>query len=377
MRDGISVEAGLLKDWPEGGPPLVFKVSGVGEGYSSFSVSDGRLFTLGARGEDEFVIAVDAETGRPLWSTRLGRRFKNDRGDGPRSTPTVDGDRLYAFGASGDLACVETKTGRVVWSVNLLSKLKGKNITWGLSESPLLADGRLYLNPGAPQASIVAVLAKDGSIVWASEDDEAGYSSAMPMDVGGVPLAVFFTGERALGVRRSDGRLLWAYPKVSNETANVATPVVRGSRVFVSSDYGTGAALLELLPVPPGVNAREVYFTSKMRNHWSSSVLVGDHLYGFSSTLLTALRLDDGAAAWRDRSVGKGSVIYADGRLYAFSERGEMALGEATPVAYREHGRVKIEAGPQRTYALPVIANGRLYLREQDTLYAFDIREKK
>ena len=172
----------------------------------------------------------------------------------------------------------------------------------------------------------------------------------------------------------ADGKLLWSYDKVSNRTANIATPIVRGNQVFVSSDYGTGAALLELTPAGGSVQAREVYFTKEMRNHHASSVLVGDHLYGFSGTILTAMRFDNGQVAWKDRSVGKGSLVFADDRLYLFSENGVVGLAEASPAAYREHGRFQLKTGNLPTWAHPVVSGGKLFLRDQDTIYAYNVR---
>ncbi len=373
-RDGKSAERGLLQEWPPDGPRLVWRSAGAGSGYSSFSAAGGRLFTQGARDGTEYVMAFDAATGSKVWETARGRRFRNDRGDGPRGTPTIDGDRLYALGGSGDLSCLEVATGRSVWSVNVLDEFGGSNPQWGLSESPLVLDDRVLVNAGGRNASIVAFDKRDGSVLWKSQSDGAGYSSAVATRVGDTPLAVFFTAERALGVDVRDGRLLWDYRPVSNRTANIATPIVHGSRVFLSSDYGTGAALLEMQPSAGGVAAREVYFTRDMRNHHSSSVLVGDHLYGFSSSILTALRFADGEAAWRDRSVGKGSIIYADGRLYLFSENGVVGLAEASPDGYREHGRFRIRQGSLPTWTHPIINDGRLILRDQDTVYAYDVK---
>ncbi|HET8774078.1 MAG TPA: PQQ-binding-like beta-propeller repeat protein, partial [Thermoanaerobaculia bacterium] len=315
-----------MKAWPAGGPPLAWRVQGAGDGYSSFAVAGGRLFTLGARGNTEYVLAFDAASGKRIWEVAHGRRFSNDRGDGPRATPTVDGDRVYAFGASGDLTVLEAASGKVVWTANVLSKFGGSNISWGLSESPLILSDRILVNAGGRGASIVALRKTDGSLIWRSQSDEPGYSSAVLQDVGGIRQAIFFTGERALGVDVSDGRLLWSYNRVANRTANIATPIVRGDRVFLSSDYGTGAALLAITADGARVNAREVYFTNEMRNHHASSVLVGDHLYGFSSTILTAMHFETGRQVWRDRSVGKGSLIFADDRLYLFSENGVVGL---------------------------------------------------
>jgi len=309
--------------------------------------------------------------------TPHGKAFHNDRGDGPRGTPTVDGDRLYALGGNGDLSCLEVGTGRIVWTMNVLQKFGGSNTNWGISESPLVIDEKVLVNAGGPGASIVALNKKDGSLIWKSQSDEPGYSSAISVEAGGIKQVVFFTSSRAVGLDLSNGRLLWEYPRPSNNTANVATPVARGNRVFISSDYGTGGGLVEIKANGKDVTAREVYFTKEMRNHHSSSVLVGDYLYGFSSSILTAMRFDTGEIAWRDRSVGKGSLVYADGHLYCLSENGVVGLVEATPSAYREKGRFQIPQESLPTWTHPVVSGGRLYLRDQDTIYAFDIREKK
>ena len=375
-RDGVSTERGLLQSWPQSGPPRAWTATGAGEGYSSFAAAGGRLFTLGARAEREFVVAYDAATGKQLWETPHGRRFTNDRGDGPRSTPTVDGTRVYAFGASGDLTALDAASGRIAWTVNVIRDFGGQNINWGLSESPLVAADRVIVSPGGAGSSIVAVGKADGKLLWKSQGDRAGYSSAVLHELGGIRQAIFFTGQRALGLDIANGRVLWSYDRVANRVANIATPIVRGDRVFLSSDYGTGAALLQLTASGGGIDAREVYFTREMRNHHASSVLVGDYLYGFSSAILTAMRFDTGEVAWRDRSIGKGSLVYADGRLYLFSEGGDVALAEATPEAYREHGRFSLDIGALPTWSHPVVSNGMLFLRDQDTVYAYNVRSR-
>jgi outer membrane protein assembly factor BamB len=375
-RDGISGERGLLKDWPAGGPPILWRTAGAGTGYSSFSTAKGRLYTLGARGSTEYLMAYDAVSGKKLWEIPHGRRFGNDMGDGPRSTPTFDGDRLYTFGASGDLSVVEAATGKVFWKMNLLDKFGGSNLRWGLSESPLVLGDRILVSPGGRGAAIVALNKTDGSVIWKSLGDEPGYSSAVVHEANGVREAVYFTGERALGVDIETGKLLWSYNQVANQTANIATPIVRGNQVFLSSAYGTGAALLDLTPVGNKVTARQVYFTRDMRNHHATSVLVGDYLYGFSDAILTAMKFDSGQVAWRDRSVGKGSVVFADNRLYLYSERGVVGLAEASPDGYREHGRFQISAGNEPTWSHPIVANGALFIRDQDHIYAFDVRQK-
>ncbi|HLL75514.1 MAG TPA: PQQ-binding-like beta-propeller repeat protein [Pyrinomonadaceae bacterium] len=372
-RDGVSKETGLLKQWPEGGPPLAWKAQGAGTGYSSMSVSKGRIYTMGLRGDREYVIAFDAKTGKELWATPHGSAYRDSRGDGPRGTPTVDGDRVYSLGGNGDLSAIDAATGKLVWSMNVLQKFGGSNISWGISESPLVLGDRVLVNAGGPGAALVALRKADGSLIWKTQSDKAGYSSALPVQFGGRTQVVFFTSQRAVAVDPADGRVLWEYAKPSNRTANVATPVARGNRVWISSDYGTGGGVVEL---KPDGTAQEVYFTKEMRNHHSTAILVGEHLYGFSGSVLTAMRFDTGEVAWKDRSVGKGSLAYADGHLYAFSENGVVGLVEATPAGYREKGRFSIQQGSLPTWTHPVVAGGRLYIRDQDTIYAYDVKQK-
>lgn len=373
-RDGLSKETGLLKQWPAEGPPLVWKASGAGRGYSSFSVANGKLFTMGLRGGKEFVIAFDVATGKEAWSTaHPGSAFHNDRGDGPRGTPTVEGDRVYALGGNGDLSVLDARTGKMVWTKNILREFSARNITWGISESPLIVGNKLLVNAGGAGASIVALNKSDGSLIWKSQSDRAGYSSAIPVELNGGTQVVFFTHQRAVGLDLKDGRLLWEYARAANDVANAATPIARGNRIFISSDYGTGGGVVE---IKPDGTAQEIWFSKDMRNHHSSSVLVGDHLYGFSSAILTAIKFDTGEVAWRDRSVGKGSLVYADGRLYCFSEQGVVGLVEATPTGYVEKGRFRIQQGELPTWTHPVVAGGRLYIRDQDTIYAYNVREK-
>ncbi|MEO8681823.1 MAG: PQQ-binding-like beta-propeller repeat protein, partial [Vicinamibacterales bacterium] len=367
----------LLKDWPQGGPRLAWRAAGVGEGYSSFSASQGRLYTLGARGTTEYVVALDQATGKKVWEYANGRRFRNDRGDGPRSTPTIEGRFLYTLGGSGDLTCLDVATGHKVWSLNIVQQYGGVNPYWGYSESPLIVGDRILVNAGGRRASIVAVNKADGKPLWQQFDDEAGYSSPMLLHTGSLAQVIFFTGQRALAVDPRDGRLLWSYNKASNNTANIATPIVRGTRVFLSSDYGTGAALLDVKAAGNIASASEVYFTRDMRNHHASSVLVGDYVYGFSSSILTALKFETGDMAWRDRSVGKGSLAFADQRLYLYSEDGVVGLAEANPAGYREHGRFSLGQDSGRPHwSHPIISNGTLIIRDQDAVYAYDIRLK-
>jgi len=372
-RDGKSAETGLLKDWPQGGPPQVWRATGVGAGYSSFAAAGGRLHTLGSRQGKEYIVALDEATGTKAWETLSGSLFANDRGDGPRGTPVIDGDRLYALGASGDLSCLDLRTGRVIWKKNVLTDFKGENPYWGLSESPLVLGDRVLVNAGGPGASIVAFNKATGAVLWQSGSDAAGYSSAMLARVGTAAQAVFMTEQRVLGLDVATGRELWSYDRANNNTANIATPVVLGDRVFVSSAYGTGGALLQLSPAG---GVKEVYFTREMMNHHASAVLVGDYLYGFSNSIFAALRFADGKLAWQHRSVGKGSVIWADGRLYLYSENGVIGLAEANPTQYIEHGRFRIAQGELPTWSHPIISNGKLIIRDQNVVYAYDVRAR-
>jgi outer membrane protein assembly factor BamB len=372
-RDGLSSETGLLAAWPKDGPRMIWRATGLGEGYSSLAIAAGRVFTQGQRNARQYVMAFNAATGAPVWEAAIGSAFSESQGNGPRGTPTVDGTRVYALAADGGLACLDAASGRAIWSLNVLQTYGGRNPPWGISESPLVDGDRLIVAPGGRGASIVALNKHNGSLVWRTGNEQPGYSSAVVAETGGVRQIVALTGEAAVGVRADTGQSLWRYARVSNDTANIATPIVRDGMAFVSTDYGTGAALLKL----GGQGVSEVYFTRDMRNHYSTSVLVGDTLYGFSGSTLTAMRFATGEVLWRHRSVGKGSVIHADQHLYVLSEDGALALVEARPDKYVEVSRFDIPRGRYPTWTPPAIANGVLYVREQDRLFAFDIRAPK
>lgn len=374
-RDGISPETGLLKSWPEGGPKQIWKATGLGEGFSSFAVVKGRIYTQGQRGNQEYVMAYDAATGKKLWETPAGSAFRERRGHGPRGTPTVDGTVLFALSADGTLVCLNLADGKQLWSQNIVERYKGEVPHWGISESPLVDGDRVIVTPGGSDGTLVALNKKNGAPLWKTKgSDAAAYSSPIVVNTGGVRQYVTLTSGGAVGVAANTGELLWRYDKVANRTANIATPLFAKDHIFVSTDYGTGCALLKVASNTG--KASEVYFNREMKNHYSSSVLIGDYLYGFSSQILTAMNFLTGDVAWRDRTVGKGSVTFADGMLYVFSERGQIALVEAAPDAYKEKGRFSIPPGDFNTWTPPVIANGRLYLREQDNLYSFDIAKR-
>jgi outer membrane protein assembly factor BamB len=373
-RDGKSEETGLLAQWPAGGPRLVWKAQGLGEGYSSIAVVGNRLYTQGQKGDGEFVLALDAATGKEIWKTPTGHAWGNDKGNGPRGMPTVDGSRLYAESGDGVVVCLETATGKKVWGTNLLTDFKGKTPHWGYSESPLVDGEKVIVAPGGAGASVVALNKATGAVIWKSQSDGAGYSSAIPFDSGPTHGLAILTANAAVGLNLKNGELLWRYPNVANHTANIATPIVKQDHIFFSSAYNTGCALLKLTPQGGSVDASEVYFSKDMQNHYTTSVLVGDYVYGSSNAIFTAMEFLTGKVVWRDRGVGKGNCIYADQRLYCLGETGTVGLIEPTPKAYTEKSRFEIQKGDNPTWTPPVVANGRLYLREQDNLYSYDIK---
>lgn len=372
-RDGRAADTGLLRKWPEGGPAKVWDIRGVGAGYSSYSVAGGKLYTQGQKSGAQWVMALDAATGKAIWETRAGTAFPQDRGPGPRGTPTLDGDTLYSLSADGTLMSLAAATGKKNWEMNILSKFNGEQIKWGLSESPLVDGDRLIVQPGGKDHGVVALDKKTGNTLWHAGSDAAGYSSPIAFDFGGQRHLVVFHSAGAMGLNAANGWVMWKYNKVANQVANIATPLYHEGHVFLSSDYGTGCALLKLSKEGDRVNATEVYFNKDMKNHYCSSVLVDQHIYGFSAAILTAMNLMTGEVTWRDRSVGKGQIIFGDGLLILQGEGGQVALAEADPKAYREISRFDFGRGEYPFWTLPVVSNGHLFLRDQDRLACFKV----
>lgn len=377
-RNGKSAETGLLKQWPAEGPPRLWRVTNLGAGYGSVSIKGDRIFLQMLVGRQSVVASLNRSNGQIVWSRVIGGGRDNDRGPGPRGTPTIDADRIYALSENGDLACLRMQDGSVVWQRNVLQDFRGSNIQWLISESPLVDGDRVMVSPGGRDASIVALDKMTGRTVWTSRglSDEAGYSSLIAADIGGVRALMTLTADAGVGVRASDGKPLWRYTQVANRTANIATPVFSNGKVFYTSAYDTGGALLNLTPQGQEIRAMEAYFTRNMKNHHGGIVLVDGYLYGFSDSILTALQFDTGRVAWRDRSVGKGAVTYADGNLYILGENNVVGLVEATPAAYREKGRFQIPDSGYPSWAHPVVSGGRLYIRNQNALAVYDIRAR-
>lgn len=375
-RTGLSQEKGLMKQWPETGPRRNWSISNLGEGYGSLAIQGDRIFVQGTNRNASVVFSLNRADGKTVWSAALGPKVDEGRGNGPRSTPTIDGDRIYVLTENGDLACLRGRDGSRVWSKNILREFGGDNPHWLISESPLIDGNRVIVSPGGKGAGIVALDKMTGKTVWTSSElnDGAGYASCIIADVGGVKTIMNFTSRAAVGVRASDGKLMWRYDRAANNTANCTTPVYLNNKVFFSSAYGTGAALLDLTPQSGEVKAREVYFTRDMQNHHGGVVLVNGYIYGFSNSILTCIEFATGKKMWSDRSVGKGALTYADGMLFLMGENNLVGLAEATPSGYKEKGRFSIADQGKPSWAHPVVAGGKLYIRNQGELAAYDVK---
>jgi len=416
-RNAVSRERGLLKEWPKDGPPLAWKVDGLGGGYSAPSVAAGRIFGMSNRGDDEVVWALSEKDGKTLWVKRIGspvqQRMPQGR-EGPGCTPTVDSERLYVLGLGGDLACLRVRDGKIVWRRSLTRDFDGRVPTWSYRESPLVDGDKVICTPGGKDATLVALNKKTGKTIWKSQvpgnaDGGAGrgpggprrgpggprrgpggfggsgaaYASAIAIDFEGQREYVQLTRSALVGVAASDGKFLWRYNQPANMMGiNCSTPVYRDGMVFAASAYGAGGGLVKLhKDANGGVKAEEVYSTRKMQNHHGGMILYDGCLYsangGNEGGFLVCLDFRTGKVLWDERRAPKGSVALADGRLYYRTENGTMLLIEPNPKRYVERGRFQ---HPDRSgspaWPHPVIANGKLYLRDQDVLLCYDVKAK-
>ena len=411
-RDNVSDDAGLLKQWPKDGPPLAWKAKGVGAGYSSPSVAGGRVYTMGDAADACYVIAVDESTGKELWRAKVGPTGGGGGFPGPRCTPTVDpadGKHLYALGQHGDLVCLETDAGKEVWRKHMVKDFEGLMVAidlsgrsvppWGYSEGPLVDGDRLVCTPGGPKGTLIALNKKTGDVLWrtAKWTDPAVYSSPLAADIAGRRQYVQLTGTHLAGVDAETGQVLWTTTRFGGP-AVVPTPIVHEDTVFATSGYGIGCHLYRVTThdLPPTADggagaaagakpAKEfrvevVYANRSLKNHLGGVVRVGDYVYGSNDPgILTCLKWSTGDLMWKDRSVGKGSVTAADGMIYLRGQdgAGTVALVEATSEAYRERGRFDPpDRSGQSTWPPPVVAGGRMYLRDQDVLLCYDVRAK-
>ncbi|MCC6417236.1 MAG: PQQ-like beta-propeller repeat protein [Gemmataceae bacterium] len=375
-HNGSSPEKGLLVQWPAKGPKILWKVPG-GEGYSSVVVAGGRAVTLVQRGTEELVLTLDAATGKELWQTKIAPNFKNAYGNGPRSTPTLDGAHVYAQSVSGPVVCLEAASGKEVWRRDLLKEFGAKNITWGLSASPLVDGDLVLVIPGAKGAGVAALDKRSGKTVWQTGDDKAAYASPVATTVGGQRQIIFFTAPGLLAVEAKTGKELWRIPWETEYDVNICTPLIIGDLMFVASGERVGSALFRL----KAQGKPEVVWASKgkggkLTTYWANAVHLDGHLYGLSGEFdkqidLNCVDLETGALRWSQKKFGKAAITLAQGHLWIVTKTGDLVLVHANPKGYLEVARVRNLLGDNRT--VPTPANRRLYLRDLRNIYCLDI----
>ena len=389
-RTAMSLEQGLLQQWPASGPPLAWKVGELGGGDSTPSVAAGRIFGMSNLKDNEVVWALSEKDGSRLWVQRIGPAFQQEMTqskEGPGSTPTVDGDRLYVVGMAGDVVCMNVIDGKIVWQRSLTKDFGGSVPKWSFRESPLVDNEKIIVTPGGPDATLVALNKLTGETIWSSkvpEDPKAAYASAIAIDLGGQRQYVQLTAKTLVGVSATDGKFLWKYDQpASNTGISCSTPIFQNGMVFASSAYGNGGGLVRLNKGAAGdITAEEVYFTKKMQNHHGGMVVLDGFLYGANGGngggFLVCMDLLSGDVKWTEREVPKGSLGYADGRIYYRAEDGALLLIEPSPAEYRERGRFdQPERSAKPAWAHPVIANGKLYIRDHDLLFCYDVKAKR
>ena len=370
-RDGISSETGFLKNWSPEGPKVLWHIP-LGDGYSGISIAQGKVYTMFAEGDDEFVICLNASDGVEVWRFRSGTKFTEQRGDGPRSMPTVHGDSVFALGTEGKLYALDAHDGTKLWSHNFVEEFDSKIPTWGFSSSPLIEGDLLIAEAGGKdEKAIVAFDKKSGDVVWANHTDEVGYSSPIPIDFGEVRQIIFLTSKTLLSVAPENGQIYWKYSWP--EGINIATPIfVPDDKIFISASYDKGAVLLKMIVDGDKIGIEEVWKSRVMKNHFNSSVLQGDYLYGFDNAILTCIEANTGEEQWQHRGFEKGSLLLADGHLIILGEGGKLALAEVSPNKYIEKARFQLF--DDKCWTVPTLAGGKLYLRNQKEMVCLDLR---
>lgn len=381
-RDGASGDTGLLKAWPEGGPSRVWMFSACGEGYGGPAVVGDRLYINGTRDDKEVLLALDVATGQEQWMAPIGDIYEEGHGNGPRSTPAVDGELVFTIGGRGNIVCVRT-SGEVVWTKSLEDDLGGGIPHWGFCESPLVYKNTVLCTPGGKDGAIVALDKATGDVVWRSTDvtSPCHYASIVIMNHAGHDEAVQLMPDQLVGVDPATGKLQWSVPWVK-PVAAIPTPLVHDQLVLASSGYGAGCMVVE---VGADHNAQKLYDNKVLKNKQGGTVLVGDHVYGHSDGVgWVCMDLKTGEQAWRNRDVmGMGSIALADGMLYCVGEDdGAVALVEPSTEEWKERGRFVLQPQSElrgdrgKVWTHPVIANGRLYLRDQELVYCYDVQDK-
>ena len=381
LRDGKSPQIALADSWPNSGPSVLWNVTGLGEGYSTPSVAGDSIYVLGTKGNSEKLFCLRIRDGQTQWSADVGTKAGGGGYPGPRGTPTVDGDAVYAIGSDGTLACIDRQSGQPRWKRNMKSDFGGQVGNWDYAESPLIDGKRLICTPGGTKATVVALDKARGTPIWTGSAAELGndycraaYSSPIAAEIGGVRQYVVFLHGGVVGFDATSGKGLWHYDAPANSTANCSTPVVHDNHVFAASGYGTGGGKARVTGRGRNWSVQEQFFVKKFENHHGGFVFHENHIYGTNNSVLMCLDWDTGNVRWQDRSVGKGSVSFADGHLYVRGERGEVALVEAVPDAYREKGRfMQPDRSDKNAWPHSVISDGKLLLRDQDRLLCFEI----
>ncbi len=377
--DDQSKETGLLKEWPAGGPKKEWVYDDTGLGYSGFAVVGGTLYTLGARDAMEYVIAVDTKTGKQKWAAEAGPLLTNNWGNGPRSTPTVDGDKVYAMSGKGNLSCLNAADGKLLWKVTM-EELGGKVPGWGYTESPLVDGSLVVCTPGGAQGSLAAFDKNTGKKVWQSMSwtDPAQYSSILPVNHNGTRQLIQLTMQNVGAVNAADGKVLWTSP-FPGKTAVIPSPIFNAGRVFVVAGYGVGCKMIN---IGPNNEVADVYANTDLVNHHGGVLLHNGYLYGFCDGKgWTCMDFNTGAVKWQEKkALKKGAVHLADGMLYLLEEdSGTVVLADASPDGWKEHGRFKLDPQTQqrsksgKIWTHPVVSGGKLFLRDQELLFCFDV----
>ena len=374
-RDGISHETGLITSWPEAGPREVWRIS-LGDGFSGISISNGRAYTMYAKGEDEIVVCFDAKTGEEIWRYLDDYRFENRQGgDGPRSTPTVDGDSVYVLSAHGRLVALDALTGKEQWGYDFTKVFESKVPQHGFSTSPVVEGNLLLVEVGGTEnRAIIAFNKENGDIVWNTQDDSSAYSSPITVTIHNVRQAIFFTAEGLVSVSPQDGQVYWRYTLHTSYNVNAATPVfIAPDKIFISSSYDTGAALVQIEETDGKLSVSEIWRSRVMKNHFGSSILHEGYLYGFDDGTLKCIEANTGEEQWRNRGFRKGTLILADGHLIVLGEGGNLALVKASHAEYLEVAQSQILNG--RCWTAPSVSRGKLYLRNNEELVCLDLKE--
>ncbi len=371
-RDGKSEETGLSRMFGPTGARELFRVP-IGAGFASVSVVGERLFTMDSDGSSEYALCLDAVTGETLWRVAIGPVFEEIQGDGPRSTPTVDGDRVFVLGSRGRLAALERETGETLWELELSAAFGSELPTWAFSSAPMVDGERLIVEVGGSAGRAVAALEKaTGEVVWTSQSSSLAYSSPIQVSFAGAKQYVFLLQDKLTGLD-TEGRELWSVPFEPRNEITPASPVfIEPDLILASASYDIGAKVVRLSREGDGVTATEVWSGRQMRNHFNATVALDGHVYGFDTGTLRCLDARTGEPRWAKRGLGKGSLISADGMLVVLSERGKLVLVEATPDAYRELGSLQVLEG--RSWTPPSLANGRLYLRNHTELVSVELK---